>query len=146
MRTAIFIFLYTVCTAVSAQDEFVPVTWQQLGDVRFEEAYDQNSDMYYDRPIFGPMVEALEGKKVAIQGYVIPMDVELNYYVVSAFPFSSCFFCGGAGPESVVDLQLTDRDLTFKNDERATFCGKLRLNRGNFFQLPYILEEADVCP
>jgi len=122
------------------------ITWDQLGDVRFEEAYDENTGGFYDRPIFGPMIQAMEGREVKITGYVIPMDVNLNAYVVSRYPFSSCFFCGNAGPETVVDLQLSDKSVSFKNDDRRTFCGRLRLNTGRFFELPYILEDAKLCP
>jgi hypothetical protein len=121
------------------------ITWERLSQLELKEAYDENSGTFYDKPIFGPSLKALEGKEISITGYVIPMDVELNYYVVSAFPFSSCFFCGGAGPETVIDLQLSDKELSFKNDERATFCGELRLNTGTFFELPYILKNARVC-
>lgn len=92
------------------------------------------------------MIQAMEGREVKITGYVIPMEVELNAYVVSRFPFSSCFFCGNAGPETVIDIQLTDKSITFKNDDRRTFSGRLRLNTGRFFNLPYILEDAKLCP
>ncbi len=122
-----------------------PVTWEMLGMIQFKEEYDENSGTFYDKPVFSPMLKNLEDQEIKITGYVIPMDVELNYYVVSKYPFSSCFFCGGAGPETVIDLQLVDKSLKFENDERVTFCGKLRLNKGTFFELPYILNEAQVC-
>lgn len=127
------------------QDTPRPITWMQLSMITFEEMYDENTGTFYDQPVFPPMIKALEGKLVSIKGYVIPMDVELNYYVVSAYPFSSCFFCGGAGPESVIDLQMKDKTLEFENDQRVTFCGKLRLNTGTFFELPFILKEAEIC-
>lgn len=120
------------------------ITWDQLADVRFEETYDEGTGSFYDKPVFGPMIQSLEGSEVKITGYVIPMDVNLNAYVVSRYPFSSCFFCGNAGPETVIDLQLEDKSVTFKNDDRRTFKGRLRLNTGRYFELPYILEDAEV--
>ncbi len=143
---AFFLICLSILTSqiVFAQDVPRPLTWQELSMVKFEETYDENSGTFYDKPVFPYQLKALEGKEVSILGYVIPMDVELNYYVVSAFPFSSCFFCGGAGPESVVDLQLVDKSLTFENDARITFSGILRLNQGTFFELPYILKEAKI--
>ena len=92
------------------------------------------------------MIQTMEGREVKITGYVIPMDVNLNVYVVSRFPFSSCFFCGNAGPETVVDLKLNDSSLTFKNDDRRTFCGRLKLNSSRFSDLPYILENVELGP
>lgn len=127
------------------QDTPIELTWDQLKSLQFEESYDESTGGFYQKPKFGIAQKALEGKKVKITGYVLPMDAELNYYVVSAFPFASCFFCGGAGPESVMDLKLKDQSLKFKNDERVSFCGILRLNEGNVFELPYILNEAEVC-
>ncbi|MEM9053291.1 MAG: DUF3299 domain-containing protein [Bacteroidota bacterium] len=124
----------------------MPITWDQLGDVRFEETYDEGTGAFYDKPIFGPMIQSLDGREVKITGYVIPMDVSLNVYVVSRFPFSSCFFCGNAGAETVVDLRLNDKSLTFKNDDRRTFCGRLTLNSSRFSDLPYILEDVELCP
>lgn len=129
----------------NAQTDPIEVTWDQLKSLPFEESYDESTGGFYQKPKFGIAQKALEGKKIKITGYVLPMDAELNYYVVSAYPFSSCFFCGGAGPESVIDLKLADKSLTFKNDERVSFCGVLRLNEGNVFELPYILNDAEIC-
>jgi len=131
--------------AVCSQNTPIELTWDQLKSLQFEESYDESTGGFYQKPKFGVAQKALEGKRVKITGYVLPLDVELNYYVVSAFPFASCFFCGGAGPESVMDLKLKNSGTRFKTDERASFCGVLRLNDGNVFELPYILNEAEVC-
>ncbi len=142
----VFSMLIIVALSAKAQETNIrTITWELLKNVRFEEQYDDATGSFFDKPVFPPMIASLEGKKVKISGYVIPMDVDLNEYVVSAFPFSSCFFCGGAGPESVVDIQLKDKKLNFKNDQRETFCGTLRLNQGQYFQLPFILKEAELC-
>lgn len=145
IRFALTLAFLCCLRLLHAQEEYQSVTWDQLGQITFEEHYSESTGQYVDRPIFSPAVKALENKKIKISGYVIPMDVELNYYVVSKFPFASCFFCGGAGPETVIDLQLSDADARFKNDQRATFCGTLRLNTGTFFELPFILKEARSC-
>jgi hypothetical protein len=145
ITTLVILIVQGFSSMTFGQDTPRPITWMQLSMITFEEQYDENTGTFYDQPVFPPMIKALEGKLVSIKGYVIPMDVELNYYVVSAYPFSSCFFCGGAGPESVIDLQMKDKTLEFENDERVTFCGKLRLNTGTFFELPFILKEAEIC-
>ena len=48
-------------------------------------------------------------------------------YALSAFPFSSCFFCGAAGPESVLELDLKHQQ-EYLTDEVITFKGVLELN------------------
>jgi hypothetical protein len=94
-------------------------------------------------PTFGATVKKIENKPVFIKGYMVPIDPESNQYVLSAFPYSMCFFCGGAGPESVMGLKLK-KNQRFKTDEIHTFKGKLMLNSTDLFELNYILTEAEV--
>jgi hypothetical protein len=145
IRLALYLSFILVNSVLVAQNS-IPLTWDQLGDIRFEEAYDEETEMAYDKPIFGPSVQMLEGSDVKLTGYVIPMDITSNLYAVSRFPFSSCFFCGNAGPETVIVLEMNDDSQTFKNDDRRTFCGRLKLNTGNFGELPYTLESVELCP
>ena len=95
-------------------------------------------------PTFGQSVQKLSGKPVELTGYVLPVDLESNVYVLSAFPFSACFFCGGAGPESVVSLKFKKSGKKFKTDERRTFRGTLKLNADNIYELNYILADAEM--
>ena len=78
-----------------------------------------------------------------ISGYVLPMDVSGEAYVLSAFPFASCFFCGGAGQESVVELRLKNFSQSFETDEFLSFTGVLKLNKEEL-ELNYILDVAEV--
>jgi hypothetical protein len=64
--------------------------------------------------------------------------------VLSANPYSSCFFCGQAGPESVMEIQLLKQYDGLRMDQVITFEGRLRLNADDIYQLNYILEEAEV--
>lgn len=120
----------------------VELTWHTLTDVTFKEVYVSDLDMYYWKPTFGPGVKALEGKEVFITGYVIPVDYDENFYVISRYPYANCYFCGGGGPESVVDLRFSSKNRTYKTDERLTFKGKLKLNTSDIYQMNYILDGA----
>lgn len=124
--------------------QVVELTWDMLSDVTFKDVYLEEYDIYYYYPTFGPKVLDMEGREVKISGYVIPVDYDDDYYVLSAFPFASCFFCGGAGPESVMDLQLKPGHRKFKTDERLTFKGVFTTNSSDIYSLNYILEDADV--
>ena len=64
--------------------------------------------------------------------------------MLSANPYSSCFFCGQAGPESVMEIQLLKQYDGLRMDQVITFKGKLRLNADDIYQLNYILEDAEV--
>jgi len=118
------------------------LTWHTLTDVTFKEMYVADLDMYYWKPTFGAGVKALEGKEVFITGYVIPVDYDENFYVISRYPYANCYFCGGGGPESVVDLRFSGKNRTYKTDERLTFKGRLKLNASDVYQMNYILDGA----
>ncbi len=118
------------------------LTWHTLQDVSFSKKYVQELDVYFWQPAFGPSVKALEGKEVYITGYVIPVDYDENFYVVSRWPYANCYFCGGGGPESVCDLRFPGKNRTYQTDERLTFKGKLKLNSNDVYQMNYILDGA----
>jgi hypothetical protein len=127
---------------VSAPAAPTELTWKALTDVQFKEVYVPELDAYYWKPTFGASVKAIEGKEVFITGYVIPVDVDDNFYVVSRYPYANCFFCGGGGPESVVDIQFAGKNRQYKTDERLTFKGKFKLNADDIYQMNYILTGA----
>lgn len=98
--------------------------------------------MYILYPEFGQSVKRLNGKRVSIKGYVIPVDYNENYYVLSAYPYSACFFCGGAGPETVVSLKFEGKPRKYKTDELLSFEGVLKLNSTDVYEMNYILTGA----
>ncbi len=131
----------------AAPADFRELTWAELADVDFKDVYLEELDSYYWKPEFGPQVMAAESQDVYITGYVIPVDLDEDFYVLSRYPFANCFFCGGAGPESVVDLRFKDSGhRTYQTDERLTFHGNLRLNADDVYQMNYILEGAEEHP
>ena len=70
-------------------------------------------------------------------------DTDEDFYVLSRYPFANCLFCGGAGPETVVDLQFDGPSpREYATDERLTFAGKLKLNSDDIYQMNYIIKGA----
>ena len=124
--------------------EPVKLSWEAMRDVTFKKKWYAEESVYMLYPTFGAAIQKLDGKPVTITGYVLPVDLEANLYVLSAFPYSACFFCGGAGPESVVSLKFKKGGRKFKTDERKTFKGTLKLNADNIYELNYILTEAEI--
>jgi hypothetical protein len=129
-----------ISVSVCAQPQ--PISWEQLAKVTWSEKYFAEYDETVWYPDFSKEVLKLNSTQIQIKGYVIPVDVESGYYVVSANPFASCFFCGNAGPESVVELQLVDKKTVFKMDEILTFYGTLKLNWDDLEHCNYILQNA----
>ena len=129
--------------AVEESESYAELTWRMLEDVEFKDVYVEELDAYYWKPTFGDIVNGLEGKEVHITGYMIPVDLDEDFYVLSRYPFANCFFCGGAGPESVIDLRFDGKSpRVYQTDERLTFAGKFRLNADDVYQMNYILDVA----
>jgi len=133
----------TDAPATELGDSYSELTWQLLSDVEFKDVFLEELQAYYWKPTFGPQVNAAEGKDFYITGYVIPVDTDEDFYVLSRYPFANCFFCGGAGPETVVDLQFDGpAPREYATDERLTFAGKLKLNADDIYQMNYIIKGA----
>lgn len=108
------------------------VSWDTFAKVKMFREFDSNLGFEVNSapPKFDPSVLQLNGKTIKVKGYVIPVDIELNLYMVSANPFANCFFCGNAGPETVVELFPGEAYPKFKTDQVVTFVGKLNVNKG----------------
>ena len=120
------------------------ITWEVLKNVEFDEIWSEEFQAYYMVPKFSNSVKALDGKEVQIRGFIIPVDIVQDYYVLSANPYSSCFFCGQAGPESVMEVEMVKKYEGLRMDQVITFKGILRLNVDDIYQLNYILEDAEI--
>jgi len=133
-------------SAYQWEDGYLLLSWKTLAQVTFEWAFSSELQAEVPMPTFSEAVQALEGKPVQIKGYVIPMgEANAPYTILSANPYKQCFFCGGAGPETVMDVLLKDgENRHFSMDETTTFRGRLRLNSDDFDYLNYILEDAEV--
>jgi hypothetical protein len=101
--------------------------------------YDQDPVSGLFNPKFPSILSSnYEGQEVIISGYLIPLDVAANTYALSKNPFSACFFCGNAGPETVVELKFKNDPGRFATDKFVPITGELRLNRngqGLFFTI-----------
>jgi hypothetical protein len=119
------------------------ISWDVMADVSYDEQYDKELNVVWLIPNFGRQPKALRGKVVTIEGFFIPLDIENRFFVLSKNPYSACFFCGGAGPETVIELDIdADRVKRLRMDQKVRFQGKLQLNRTDFDHLNYILADA----
>lgn len=124
---------------LSAQ-EATDLPWSTFERLKFTEVYVEEVDSWLPVAEWTNDILALEGKRYRMTGYVIALDVLNNSYALSAYPFSACFFCGAAGPESVMNLELA-KESEFITDEVRTFEGVLKLS-SDPMEFPLNLEEA----
>lgn len=140
LRLILFALVFSIFISGYSQ---ALISWKDLEDVEYEFDYIEGLNTWYGKPTFGPSAKALDGKKIIITGYIIPLDLTGGNYMLSAYPYQSCFFCGGAGQESIIDLKLASSSAKFVVDQQATFIGTLRLNDKEL-EMSYILENAKV--
>ena len=122
----------------------IEISWQDLEDVEFSEVYVDEVDEYILFPHFGLDVRELDAQEVVLSGYILALDPDKGYYVLSKGPFASCFFCGAGGPETIVELSLKSDKDSFYMDEFTTIKGTLKLNIDDIYRCVYILENAEV--
>ena len=61
-------------------------------------------------------------------------------FVFSAFPYSSCFFCGAAGPETVIEV-FASEGISYTS-ESISIKGKLKLNSTDVNRLMFALHDV----
>ncbi len=116
--------------------------WKTLGKITFKKQYDELMGFKVDVPVFSKEVQDLDGKEITVKGYIIPVEGYKNHkeFVFSAFPYNMCFFCGGAGPETV--MEVTALEAIKYTAEPITIKGKLQLNSGDINKLIYSMTEV----
>ena len=143
MKNILLAAALLIAGMTTAQTTVKENTWKTLSKITFKKEYDEVLGLKIDVPVFGKEVKSLEGKEVTVKGYIIPTDgyKSQKEFVFSAFPYSMCFFCGGAGPETVMDV--TSVQAIQYTSEPVYLRGILRLNGADVNRLIYTLEKAE---
>jgi len=118
--------------------------WTLFAKVAFKSKFIKEYNEKFLVPSFDSIIKAREGSEIILKGYYMPFDLPNKSIILSKNPYASCFFCGGAGPESVAQIYFSSKPPKFKTDQRIEVKGKLRLNDVDVNQLNFILEEAEI--
>lgn len=96
-------------------------------------------------PHFTSEVKALDGKIITIKGYMYPLEeaTKHEFFMLSYYPVNVCFFCGGSGPESVVEVSAS-KPIPYTS-KPITLRGKLKLNANDPNRLFFLLLSAEVA-
>ncbi|MCW5911038.1 MAG: hypothetical protein KIT62_08185 [Cyclobacteriaceae bacterium] len=117
--------------------------WVAFAKTRFDAKYNEKAGEYFLYPTFSADLKAMAGKELELEGYYLPIDVDGNAYIIlSKFPYSQCFFCGGAGPESIAEVYFKAKAPKFEPDQFIRIKGKLKLNDSDLEHGNFIVEEA----
>lgn len=141
-------FIILAFLTVSAQTSFAQADgggqlWKTLSKITFKKQYDEIMGFKVDVPVFSPEIHELNGKEVIVKGYIIPIEGYKGHteFIFSAFPYNMCFFCGGAGPETV--MEVTAKTPIEYTADAITIRGKLSLNAEDINKLMYILSDVE---
>ncbi len=148
MKKLILLFFLLICIQYTySQYESSYDNWKTLlDDVKIRYIYSEEYDGFVSKPIFGKKIQALEGKIITLRGFFLPVDPKSTEFVISHSPSSRCFFCSGAGVETLAEIDPRSGSLQklrdLKVDNFYEVKGRLRLNRDDFGHLIYILDDA----
>lgn len=131
----IIVLLFVVFGLNASAQQVLP--WEMLAV-----PYSTTPDGLYE-PQFPSWLDKFKNTEVVIQGYLVPVDVEGNQYALSRYAFSSCFFCGNAAPNTVVELVFKERPDDLITDQFVVVKGTLVFNADDPFRLFFILQQTE---
>jgi hypothetical protein len=139
---AVFITTWLFAGSLYAQTPPTENLWKTLQKITYIKEYDEFLGFKVDKPVFSEAIKALEGKEVTVKGFIIPIEgyKGSKEFIFSAFPYANCFFCGGAGPESV--MEVTAIEPINYTAESIVLKGKLVLNSKDVNKLMFAITGA----
>jgi hypothetical protein len=135
-------FLFLLFGLLSVQAKSQPDSfWHVLAQVNFKIEKDKNG-YETEVPVFSNYLKTFQSKKIKLKGYVIPLDEvgPSGKFMLSALPFNLCYFCGAAGPETVVEV-ITNDKVKFSS-KPVVMEGTLLLNATDPNKHIYVLQKA----
>jgi hypothetical protein len=122
--------------------------WSTLAMMKYERQYAENDGIgaQAGQGRFLPLIEALVGEEIEVKGYIIPLSGQKaqNHFMFSAYPYASCFFCGKAGPESVIEVFMKDNKKVEYSDKAITIKGKFKFLPNKLDDIMYQLEFGEL--
>jgi len=120
--------------------------WRLFAELEFEEFFSEEIGTYDLKPVFSDEILAHEGKEVVLLGYIISSAKTDGFenVILSKFPFTSCYFCGNAGMETVAEIEYDAKKSKFRMDSAYGFKGKLTFNKDNPERLVVIIKDAEI--
>jgi hypothetical protein len=115
--------------------------WQVLAEVGFQTHKDANGTII-ETPVFSKTLKSYNGKKIKLKGFVIPINEvgDQDKFMLSSLPFNICYFCGAAGPETVIEV---DSEESIRFNSKAIWVeGYLYLNDTDPDHHMYVLKSA----
>ena len=145
-RSMKFIVVYSLIMMSALYSHAQKSTWATLSMVTTTTNYDASFGIEVKKVKVSPIVKALDGTEVEVDGYIIPLSGKLaqSHFMLSKFSEKMCFFCGKAGPETAMQVFLAGGKKVAYSDEKIKVKGVLRINENDPSGLLYTLDQAIV--
>ena len=117
--------------------------WELFENVQMEPEIFSEFELTLNKPQFDKNIRDWEGKEITLRGYIIPTDYSgSESLILSKYPLAVCYFCGGAGIDSVAEIWTNENPRKFGLHKQYIFKGKLKLNESDMDHLNFILTDA----
>jgi len=115
------------------------ITWTQLGKIDFVK---KKSPVYGEVmfPVINSTLKGKQKKRIVAKGFIVPIDNKT--YALSKNVFAQCFFCGNAGPETIMGIKFRGATPRLKTDLYVTIEGTFRYNDNDIEDWIYHIEDA----
>ena len=116
--------------------------WEIMDNASFKSVYVDEFEAETDLLLLTDDLKKRSGEHLTISGYYVPL-MDDDVMILSKFSFANCFFCGGAGLESVVQIELKD-DIPYnlEMDQKIKVSGRIYFNDSDWDKLSFILKDA----
>jgi hypothetical protein len=143
IKSIVFLFLFvSFSTNVFSQKK---ITWKDVVEIYAKEfrLNEKNPTSTINEKAMS--LEDIANKKVTIVGYFLDLDPDGKWFILSKNPFATCFFCGKAGPETVLELLgFKNVKKKFKSDDMVEVTGMFNTIYDIEDKMSFVLENVRI--
>ena len=116
------------------------LNWKLLGQIKFLKKPSKEYPEGVMFPVINPTLKAKNNHMIYMTGFIVPIDNK--NYALSKNVFASCFFCGQAGPETIMGIKFKNPGVKLKTDQYVTLQGTFRYNDSDVDDWIYHIDNA----
>jgi len=116
------------------------LNWKLLGQIKFLKKPSKDYPEGVMFPVINPILKAKNSHTIYMTGFIVPIDNK--NYALSKNVFASCFFCGQAGPETIMGIKFKNPGTKLKTDQYVTLQGTFRYNDNDVDDWIYHIDNA----
>ena len=143
VKPILFLFLYISLSNNAFSQK--KITWKNVLEIYAKEfrLTEKNPTSTINKNAMS--LEDIANKKVTIVGYFLDLDPDGKWFMLSKNPFATCFFCGKAGPETVLELLgYKNVKKKFKSDDMVEVTGIFNSIYDFEDKISFVLENVSI--